>query len=132
MNKEKFVVLISFLSFFGTTAVGAVKMWQEIAKQPAPTAQATPVMAKPDLIQRRISGYETVLSKDPKNAEARQGLQLSLEDLTNSYISVDNYQASITPLERLLKEYPDRADYKDALAKAKQKTRQSLPIKPSS
>jgi hypothetical protein len=119
MNKEKFVVLISVVSFFGTTAVGAVKMWQEIAKQPAPNAQATPVMTKPDLIQRRISGYETVLSKDPKNAEARHGLQLSLEDLTNSYIASDNYQASILPLERLLKDYPDRADYKDALVKAK-------------
>jgi hypothetical protein len=125
MNKEKFVVLISFLSFFGTTAVGAVKMWQEIAKQPAPSAQATPVMTKPDLIQRRISGYETVLSKDPKNAEARHGLQLSLEDLTNSYIASDNYQASIVPLERLLKEYPDRADYKKALDESRRKSQSS-------
>jgi hypothetical protein len=125
MNKEKFVVLISVVSFFGTTAVGAVKMWQEIAKQPAPTAQATPVMAKPDLIQRRISGYETVLSKDPKNAEARHGLQLSLEDLTNSYIAVDNYQASITPLERLLKDYPDRSDYKEALNESRRKSQSS-------
>jgi hypothetical protein len=125
MNKEKFVVLISVVSFFGTTAVGAVKMWQEIAKQPDPTAQATPVMAKPDLIQRRISGYETVLSKDPKNAEARQGLQLSLEDLTNSYIAVDNYQASITPLERLLKDHPDRADYKKALDESRRKSQSS-------
>ncbi len=121
MNKEKFVVLISVVSFFGTTAVGAVKMWQEIAKQPAPSAQATPVIAKPDLIQRRISGYETVLAKDPKNAEARQGLQLSLEDLTNSYIAADNYQASVAPLERLLKDYPDRADYKKALAESRRK-----------
>jgi hypothetical protein len=125
MNKEKFVVLISMVSFFGTTAVGAVKTWQEIAKQPAPSTQATPVMAKPDLIQRRISGYETVLSKDPKNAEARQGLQLSLEDLTNSYIAADNYQASITPLERLLKEYPDRADYKKALDESRRKSQSS-------
>jgi hypothetical protein len=125
MNKEKFVVLISVVSFFGTTAVGAVKMWQEIAKQPAPTVQATPGMAKPDLIQRRISGYETVLSKDPKNAEARNGLQLSLEDLTNSYIAADNYQASILPLERLLKEYPDRADYKKALDESRRKIQSS-------
>jgi hypothetical protein len=125
MNKEKFVVLISVVSFFGTTAVGAVKMWQEIAKQPAPTAQATPVMAKPELIQRRISGYETVLSKDPKNAEARQGLQLSLEDLTNSYIAADNYQASIPPLERLLKDYPDRADYRKALDESRRKSQSS-------
>jgi hypothetical protein len=125
MNKEKFVVLISVVSFFGTTAVGAVKMWQEIAKQPAPTVQATPEMAKPDLIQRRISGYETVLSKDPKNAEARNGLQLSLEDLTNSYIAADNYQASILPLERLLKEYPDRADYKKALDESRRKIQSS-------
>jgi predicted GTPase len=125
MNKQKFVVLISVVSFFGSTAFGAYKTWQEIAKQPAPSAQATPVMAKPELIQRRISGYETVLSKDPKNVEARHGLQLSLEDLTNSYIAADNYQASIMPLERLLKEYPDRSDYKKALDESRRKIHSS-------
>jgi hypothetical protein len=124
MNKEKFVVLIFVVSFFSATVVGTVKIWQEIAKQPAPTAQVNPVIANPDLIRRRISGYETLLSKDPQNTEARSGLQLSPGDVTNPYIATENYQLSIS----ILKEYPGRADYKEALVKAKQKIREIRPI----
>jgi hypothetical protein len=126
MNKRQIVILASLISFFVPTSVVAYKIARQIAARPPASGQPVSAMASLEIIQNRVNGYETVLSKEPQNAEAIEGLQLSLEDLANNRIAADDYLGAVPVLERLIKEHPDRNDYSSALIKAKEKLKQKI------
>lgn len=61
------------------------------------------------MIDRSIELYEELVTGNPDNEVFRQGL-------INAYILGDRHQLSIEHLEALSEEYPNRAEYREALA----------------
>ncbi|MBE9102442.1 tetratricopeptide repeat protein [Vacuolonema iberomarrocanum] len=64
-------------------------------------------------LRQRERGYEIVLEREPDN-------QIALEGLAKTRLDLGDPNGAIAPLEMLVAVYPDRADYQEQLATAKQ------------
>lgn len=108
---QKIMIMLSVVSFLGSTIFGLGKMFMGANSQPSqpktPTAQSTLTLAAQE------KGYQTVLEREPNN-------QTALEGLVNTRIAMNNLPGAIEPLEKLVKLYPSQAEYKTILAKIKQ------------
>ncbi len=111
-TKERAFVLISGLFFIGSLISSLIPMFTQ-ASQP----QAAAPVEQVDPLQEQVKGYQIVLQREPNN-------QIALEGLAKTYLDMSNPQAAIEPLEKLVKLYPDRADYKTQLDNAKQQAGQ--------
>jgi cytochrome c-type biogenesis protein CcmH/NrfG len=106
--KQRIVLLISFMSFIGSGLIGLAKFNTQVSPPPS-TATAT---SAEDSIREKIRGYEIVLEREPEN-------QTALEGLTNARLEAKDPEGAVAPLEKLVKLYPDRADYAKQLAEIK-------------
>lgn len=110
---QKIVLVLSMVSFFGTSIFGLGKVFKGIFDpEPQPT-QPTEEQSATALLQKQEKGYETVLKREPNNPTA-------LEGLVKVRLEQNNIQGAIEPLNNLIKLYPDRQDYQQLLTQLKQ------------
>lgn len=107
-KRQKLVILISIVSFFGSTVMAAIPAIQEIAQQDNVPEAASVESA---LIQQE-KGYELVLQREPNN-------QAALDGLLQVRLQLDDIPGAIKTLEKLVKLNPGREDYKRGLENLK-------------
>ena len=109
---QKIMILLSVVSFFGSTIFGLGKVFMGANSQPSqgktPTAQSTGIT-----LAAQEKGYLKVLEREPNN-------QTALEGLVNTRVEMNNLPGAIEPLEKLVQLYPSQAEYKTILAKIKE------------
>jgi hypothetical protein len=109
---QKIMIALSVVSLMGSTIFGLGKVFTGANSQPSqpktPTAQSTSLS-----LAAQEKGYLTVLEREPNN-------QTALEGLVNTRVEMNNLPGAIEPLEKLVKLYPDQAEYKTIFAKIKQ------------
>ncbi|CAD5950654.1 hypothetical protein PCC9214_02533 [Planktothrix tepida] len=110
---QKIVLVLSMVSFFGTSIFGLGKVFKGVfEREPQPT-QPTEEQSASALLQKQEKGYETVLKREPNNPTA-------LEGLVKVRLEQNNIQGAIEPLNNLIKLNPDRQDYQQLLTQLKQ------------
>jgi len=110
---QKIVLVLSMLSFFGTSIFGLGKVFKGVFEPPTKPTPTTEEQSATALLQKQEKGYEVVLKREPNNPTA-------LEGLLKVRLQQNNIQGAIEPLETLVKLYPDRQDYKQLLTQLKQ------------
>jgi cytochrome c-type biogenesis protein CcmH/NrfG len=106
-RRQKIVAWISMMSFFGTGAFTAVSQVRQALENPEPaTASVAPSL------EQQAQGFELVLKREPNNLVA-------LEGLVNLRLEMKDTQGAIPPLEKLVKLYPERENYKALLERLK-------------
>ncbi|NJK38848.1 MAG: tetratricopeptide repeat protein [Oscillatoriales cyanobacterium RM2_1_1] len=104
---------ISLVGFLGQASLSGISTLKTILQQPSPTEQTqTAAVDQQTKLQAQERGYESVLTREPANPTA-------LEGLANVRIQMNNPQGAIEPLEKLVQVYPNREDYKTLLAQMK-------------
>ncbi|MEG3989214.1 tetratricopeptide repeat protein [Microcoleus sp. S28C3] len=106
---QQILVLVSMVSFAGSTVFGLGKLF---SRPPAQQQPANVAVAQESELAAKERGYELVLKREPEN-------QTALEGLVNVRLEMKNGKGAIEPLEKLVKLNPDRADYKALLGQAK-------------
>jgi cytochrome c-type biogenesis protein CcmH/NrfG len=113
-QKQKIIVMVSVISFFGSSALTAIELWRGTFQQPAPSLAAS---AKSSL-QQEEQQYKLALKQEPTN-------QAALEGLVNTRLQMGDNEKAIKSLEQLVKLYPGNKDYTLKLNQIKAKTAQS-------
>lgn len=109
---QRLILIVSILSFFGSTLVGVSTLFTRGLYR-EPVAQSSATASPQAMLASQEEGYQLVLQREPENRTA-------LEGLANVRLEMNNKKGAIAPLETLVKLYPDRADYKKLLAETKQ------------
>lgn len=113
---QRVIMILSIMSFFGTSIFGLGKVFKGAFEKKPEVNQTTEQQSATALLQKQEKGYETVLKREPNNPTA-------LEGLLNVRLQQNNIQGAIEPLEKLVKLYPDRQDYQNSLTELKQKNK---------
>ncbi|MDB9513571.1 tetratricopeptide repeat protein [Kamptonema animale CS-326] len=108
---KQIFVLVSIVSFAGSTAFGIGKLFLEGLNRPRLVPAQT---AKALSLADEERGYELVLQREPEN-------QTALEGLADVRMQMGNNKGAVEPLEKLVKLHRDRADYKVLLGRVKGK-----------
>ncbi len=108
---QQIVTWVSIVAFFGSTLYGVLGAINQSVK---PT---TPVVSPESQLQAQAQGYEVVLQREPNNQAALEGLALT-------QLQMNNPNAAIAPLEKLVQLHPERQDYQNVLAQVKQQANQ--------
>ena len=108
---KQIFTLLSIVSFFGSTAYGAVGAISSL-KQPTENATTAPASSESQL-QAQARGYEMVLKREPDN-------QVALRGLVEVRLEMKNAQGAIAPLQKLVQLNPGEQEYKMLLAQVKQ------------
>jgi len=110
---QRILTLVSVLSFFGSTAYGAIGTISSALQQPRNDA-TTAAASKESQLQAQARGYQLVLQREPEN-------QVALEGLATARLQLKDGRGAIAPLEKLVKLNPNLQDYKMLLAQVKQR-----------
>lgn len=114
MSRKRFqqiLTIISIVSFFGSTAYGAIAAIGSALKQPKEAATAAASIESQ--LQAQERGYELVLQREPEN-------QVALRGLMEVRLQMKDAKGAIAPLEKLVKLNPSQQEYKMLLAQVKQ------------
>jgi cytochrome c-type biogenesis protein CcmH/NrfG len=114
MSRKRFqqiLTIISIVSFFGSTAYGAIAAIGSALKQPKEVATAAASFESQ--LQAQERGYELVLQREPEN-------QVALRGLMEARLQMKDAKGAIAPLEKLVKLNPSQQEYKMLLAQVKQ------------
>lgn len=106
---QRIVTWVSIVAFFGSTLYGAISTINHALTLPSPKLAASPESQ----LQAQAQGYELVLQREPENQAALEGLVLTR-------LKMNSADAAIAPLEKLVKLYPERQDYKSVLEQVNQ------------
>ncbi|URD52693.1 M48 family metallopeptidase [Chroococcidiopsis sp. CCNUC1] len=116
---ERIAAVISIVSFGGSMIFGAVQAVSSglnqaaVIPQPTAAAKPSPVSLPKSKIPAQEREYEIVLKSEPNN-------QIALEGLVNVRLQMQDHQAAMQPLEKLVKLNPSKQEYKTLLAQVKQ------------
>ncbi|MEG3926482.1 MULTISPECIES: tetratricopeptide repeat protein [unclassified Microcoleus] len=112
---KQIFALVSMVGFGGSAIFGMVSLFGSgLSSQHQQKSAPVVAVSQESLLAAQERGYETVLQREPQN-------QTALEGLANVRLQMNNKVGAIEPLEKLVKLYPDRADYKALLGQAKGK-----------
>lgn len=111
-RKQQLFVLLSGLLFAGTLASSTISMFSSANQTQASQPDTANAAAAADSLAAQVRGYELVLEREPHNFVA-------LEGLAATYLQMNDPEAAIAPLEKLVTLNPDRRDYADQLAEAR-------------
>lgn len=109
---KQFVILVSLVSFFGSTAYGAVGAINSALNQPTEDATTTSSPGESQM-QAQARGYELVLKREPEKLVALKGL-------AEAHIQMKNPKGAIAPLQKLVQFNPGQQEYKMLLSQVKQ------------
>lgn len=104
-RKKRILTVVSVVSFFGSTLFGVVQLVQQATQSPP---LVTTTKSPESLLQEQAKSYELVLQREPNN-------QMALEKLSLVRVQMKDYKGAAEILEKLVKQYPDRQDYKVVL-----------------
>ena len=107
------IMLFSLITVSALPLVGSVIEGQQFAKNPNNNEVITLSQQELTKLEAEASGYEKVLSREPNNDTALNGLlkiRLQQKDI----------EAAIAPLDKLAKLHPEQTEYITLLAQAKQ------------
>jgi cytochrome c-type biogenesis protein CcmH/NrfG len=109
---KQIFALVSMVGFGGSAIFGIVNLFgsglsSQHQQKPTPVE-----VSQESLLAAQERGYVGVLQREPQN-------QTALEGLANVRLQMNNKVGAIEPLEKLVKLYPDRADYQALLGQAK-------------
>lgn len=116
---ERIAAVISIVSFGGSMIFGAVQAVSsglnqaEVIPQQTAAAKPSPVSLPKSKIQAQAREYEIVLKSEPDN-------QFALEGLVQVRLQMQDRQAAMQLLEKLVKLNPSKQEYKTFLAQVKQ------------
>lgn len=113
---HRIFLLVSIVSFFGSTAFGAARI---INNAPQPSRENTNVESSSVEAQRQLQaeqlqlkeqeqGYKIVLKQEPNN-------RVALEGLVEVSLQMQNAKGAIAPLKKLTQLYPNQPKYKTLL-----------------
>ncbi|OCQ96654.1 hypothetical protein BCD67_16230 [Oscillatoriales cyanobacterium USR001] len=108
---KQIFISVSIVSFVGSTAFTVGKLFIEGLNRPQPIPTQN---AKVLSLAEEERGYQLVLQRESEN-------QTALEGLADVRMRMGNQKGAVEPLEKLVKLYPDREDYKVLLGKVKGK-----------
>ena len=104
---KKIMSLVGVVSFGGTALFGIANMFKSALKEPQQLEKAE-VVSVEEQLQKRAQGYESVLKREPENVTA-------LEGLVKVRLEMGDRKGAIELLEKLVRLYPQREDYKVVL-----------------
>lgn len=112
--KQRLALVFSLVMFGSSGLMGAIRLYgTATAQMAAPAMQPT---AEPTELSQQLKGYQQVLSREPNN-------QTAIEGLAQTQLQMGDFKGAIAPLEKLVKLNPDRSDYAALLAQAKQQVK---------
>ncbi|MBV6625406.1 MAG: tetratricopeptide repeat protein [Rivularia sp. (in: Bacteria)] len=103
-KRQKILILISIVTFFGSAVMAAIPAIQEIAQQD----NASVIEGEESILKQQEQGFELVLQREPNN-------QVALEGLVKVRLALKDVRGAIKPLEKLVELNPQREDYKREL-----------------
>jgi cytochrome c-type biogenesis protein CcmH/NrfG len=112
----RILIIISGLSFAGSTLFGLFGLFTKAFQDEPSTAQSAGV-SKNAQLEAQEQGYELVLQREPEN-------QIALKGLVDARLQMNDPQGALEPLEKLIQLNPQEAGYKYLLAEVKQKVNQ--------
>ncbi|MBD2499155.1 tetratricopeptide repeat protein [Anabaena azotica] len=110
-RKKRILTIVSVVSFFGSTVFGVVQLVQRSTHSPPPV---TATKSPESLLQEQAKGYELVLQREPNN-------QVALEKLSLLRVQMQDFKGAAEILEKLVKQYPDKQEYKVVLEDMKKR-----------
>ncbi|MGB3640440.1 MAG: tetratricopeptide repeat protein [Rivularia sp. (in: cyanobacteria)] len=111
-KRQKLIILISMVSFFGSTVMAAIPAIQEVFQQEN-VPQAASVEST---LKQQEKGFELVLQREPNN-------QVALDGLLQVRLELNDIPGAIETLEKLVKLNPGREDYKIGLENLKKEVK---------
>lgn len=119
---HRIFLLVSIISFFGSTALSAVRIINN-APQPSrenANVESSSVEAQRQLQAERLQlkqqeqGYKIVLKQEPNN-------RVALEGLVEISLQMQNAKGAVAPLKKLIQLYPNQQQYKTVLAQVEKR-----------
>ncbi len=118
--RQRILILVSFVSLFGSSAYGAINLIRTSLNQPpentARAAESVPSakQLQGSQLQMQEHDYQVILKQEPDN-------QVALKGLVEVRLQMNDAKDAVKPLEKLVQLNPQKQEYKTLLAQIKKK-----------
>lgn len=112
---QRILIIASGLVFVGIMVFPMAGLFNNSTQPSNPNANQQKPVIPPEVkkqLEGQVKGYEEVLKREPKNTSALVGL-------AKAQLQLQNWQASLVPLEKLSVIYPNQTEIWKAIAQTK-------------